>query len=224
MQDGVDLINAVARHPETGRRLARKLWAFFVNETAAPADDFVNEISGEYYRSGFEMRPVVRRVLMSRHFRDSSNYFARYSWPAEFVARAIKEVGWRGFSVNDAIGPMTNMGQQLFEPPDVNGWELGRGWYSTGAMLSRMNFAAQLATNQRFNLRDDARGFGRSPESLLSYMLDRLTPASFDRAALTALLDYLRAGGSWTGSDAQLLTKAPGLVHLLVGAGEYQLV
>jgi uncharacterized protein (DUF1800 family) len=224
MQDGLDLINAVARHPETGRRLARKLWAFFVGETAASADDFVNEISGEYYRNGYEMRPVIRRVLMSRHFRDGSSHFARYSWPAEFVARAIKEVGWRGFSVNDAIGPMTNMGQQLFEPPDVNGWELGRGWYSTGAMLSRMNFAAQLATNQRFNLRDEARPFGRSPESLLSYMLDRLTPATFERGAITSLLDYLRAGGSWTGSDAQLLTKAPGLVHLLVGAGEYQLV
>jgi hypothetical protein len=91
-------------------------------------------------------------------------------------------------------------------------------------MLSRMNFAAQLATNQRFNLRDESRAFGRSPESLLSYMLDRLTPATFERRATIALLDYLRAGGSWTGSDAQLLTKAPGLVHLLVGAGEYQLV
>jgi uncharacterized protein (DUF1800 family) len=224
MQDGIDLINAVARHPETGRRLARKLWSFFVSETASPAEDFVNEIAGEYYRSGYEMRTVVRRVLMSRHFRDASSQFARYSWPTEFVARAIKEVGWRGFSVNDAIGPMTNMGQQLFEPPDVNGWELGRGWYSTGAMLSRMNFAAQLATNQRFNLRDDARQFGRTPESLLTYMLDRLTPATFERRAVIALIDYLNAGGSWTGSDAQLLTKAPGLVHLLVGAGEYQLV
>jgi hypothetical protein len=87
-----------------------------------------------------------------------------------------------------------------------------------------MNFAAQLATNQRFNLRDDARQFGRTPEALLTYMLDRLTPATFERRAVIALLDYLNAGGSWTGSDAQLLTKAPGLVHLLVGAGEYQLV
>ena len=82
------------------------------------------------------------------------NYYKRYSWPVEFVVRAIKEVGWAGFSVNDALTPLVNMGQQLFEPPDVNGWELGPGWFSSGAMLARMNFAAQLATNQKFNLRD----------------------------------------------------------------------
>ena len=35
-----------------------------------------------------------------------------------------------------------------------------------------------------------------------------------------ALLDYVRAGGTWTGSDTQLLNKAGGLVHLLTGSGE----
>ena len=62
--------------------------------------------------------------------------FARYSWPVEFVVRAIKETGWAGFSVDSALTPMLNMGQSLFEPPDVNGWELGQGWFSTGAMLT----------------------------------------------------------------------------------------
>lgn len=224
MQDGLDLINAVARHPETGRRLARKLYAFFVSEQGAPDESFVNDVAAEYYRSNFEMKPVVRRILFSRQFRDPSSYFARYSWPAEFVARAIKEVGWRGLSVDSALTPMTNMGQQLFEPPDVNGWELGRGWYSTGAMLSRMNFAATLATNQRFNIRDESRAFGQSPSSLLSFYLDRLTPAAYEGDSYRMLVDYLGAGGSWTGSDAQLLAKGPGLVHLIVGSGEYQLV
>ena len=37
-------------------------------------------------------------------------------------------------------------------------------------------------------------------------------------------LNFAHAGGGWTGSDQQLLTKTPGLVHLVVGAGEYQLV
>ena len=36
MQDGLDLIDAVARHPATGPRLARKLYDFFVNEVDTP--------------------------------------------------------------------------------------------------------------------------------------------------------------------------------------------
>ena len=87
-----------------------------------------------------------------------------------------------------------------------------------------MNFASQLATNQRVNLRDLARGSRQSPETLVSFMPDRLTAAPFAREPYQALLDYARAGGAWTGTDAQLLTKAAGIAHLIVGSGDYQLV
>jgi hypothetical protein len=140
------------------------------------------------------------------------------------VARSLKEVGWNGFSVNSALNPLISMGQQLFEPPDVNGWELGPGWFSSGAMLARMNFAATLANNQRFNLRDEMRGKVDSSDSLLSAMLDRLTAPEFGRDAYSALQDYARAGGAWTGSDTQLAAKSSGLAHLIVGAGDYQLI
>jgi uncharacterized protein (DUF1800 family) len=224
MQDGVDLINAVARHPATGPRLARKLYAYFINETDAPDEALIQDLAKIYYSSGFEIKPVVRRLLTATQFHDERNWYRRYSWPVEFVARSLKEVGWNGFSLANALTPLLNMGQQLFEPPDVNGWELGAGWFSSGGMLARMNFAAQLATNQKFNLRDLARRDGRTPEALLSFVLDRLTPSEFAPGAYNALLDYVRAGGNWTGSEDQLATKTSGLVHLVLGSGDYQVV
>jgi uncharacterized protein (DUF1800 family) len=224
MQDGVDLINAVAAHPATGPRLARKLYQFFISEVSQPDPALIAELADIYYRSRFEMKPVVEHLLLSPQFVAQANRYARYSWPAEFVARSIKEVGWIGFSVNDALGPMSNMGQQLFEPPDVAGWDLGTSWFSSGAMLTRMNFASQLATNQKFRLRDIARGAKESPDALVSMFLDRLTAAPFAREPYQALRDYARAGAAWTGSDAQLLIKAAGLTHLIVGSGDYQLV
>ena len=139
--------------------------------------------------------------------------------------RALKEVGYLGFSVNDALTPLINMGQQLYEPPDVNGWELGPGWFSTGGMLARMNFAAQLATNQKFALRDAARPSKGSPRhARRTFAVDRLSLPSLDAQVMNTLTDYVRAGGAWVGSDTQLLNKSGGLFHLLTGAGEYQFV
>ena len=224
MQDGEDLITAVARHPATGPRLATKLYQFFVNEVDTPDAGLINEISQIYYSSDFEIAPMVRRLLTSPQFHDQRNWYKRYSWPVEFVARSLKEVGMNGFSLSNALTPLVNMGQQIFEPPDVNGWELGRGWFSTGGMLARMNFAAQLATNQKFNLRDVARAQGKTPEALLSFVLERLTPPELASSSYNALLDYARAGITWNGSDDQLATKTSGLVHLVVGSGDYQLV
>ncbi len=226
IQDGIDLINAVAAHPATGPRLARKLYRFFISETDTPDPALIEKMSSLYYRGNFEMRPVVAQLFLSQPFMSPALRYTRYSWPVEFVARAIKEVGWAGFSISDAnvLTPLLNMGQQLFEPPDVNGWELGPGWFSSGAMLGRMNFAATLAANQKFNLRDTTRGLASSAEELVALMANRLTPAPFTTNGYNALVDYTRAGGAWTGSDTQLATKASGLAHLIVGSGEYQLV
>jgi uncharacterized protein (DUF1800 family) len=224
MQDGLDLIDAVARHPATGPRLALKLYRYFVSEVGQPDTRLIQELAQTYYDGNFEMRPLVRRLLMSPQFSDPANRYTRYAWPVEFVARAIKEIGWAGFSVNDALTPLANMGQQLFEPPDVNGWELGPGWFSSGAMVARMNFASQLAANQRFNLRDLTRGQAPTADALVRLMTDRLTASPFTREAETALSTYASAGITWNGSDAQLVTKAAGLAHLIAASGNYQLL
>lgn len=225
MQDGLDLINAVARHPLTGPRLARKLYAYFVNEVDAPDERLISEMSAIYYSSNFDMKPVLAHLFLSQAFTDERNRFARYSWPVELVARSLKEVGHVGYSVNDALTPLVNMGQQLFEPPDVNGWDLGRGWFSTGGMLARMNFAAALATNQKFNLRDASRGSAaQNPEALVTFMLERMSAPPFGTESRRALVDYAAAGAAWPASDGTLATKAAGLVHLIAGSGDYQLV
>ncbi|HEV3139895.1 MAG TPA: DUF1800 domain-containing protein [Vicinamibacterales bacterium] len=224
MQDGIDLINALAANPNTGRYLAAKLYRFFVSEVGDPDPAFVDNIAATYQQSGYDMKSVVRAVLLSPQFRSAGAEFARYSWPVEFIIRALKDIGWRGFSVNDALTPMANMGQTLFEPPNVSGWSLGQDWFSTGAMLSRMNFAAQLATNQKFNLATAAKPNGGSPDSLLAYFLDQLVTAPLQDTVVAELTNYLHATGPWTGSDTQLQSKAAGLVHLIAGLPEYQLV
>jgi uncharacterized protein (DUF1800 family) len=195
-----------------------------VSEVEAPDEEFVQSIAGIYLRNDTEMKPVIKAVLMSPQFMDPSHFYQRYSWPVEFVVRMLKEVGHVGFSVDSAATPMINMGQQLFEPPDVNGWELGPAWFSTAGMLSRMNFAAQLATNQRVALRDLGRPHGATPESLVEFVADALSSPAPAPEVSAALVDYVRAGGTWTASDAQLLNKSGGLFHLMTSSGDFQFV
>jgi Protein of unknown function (DUF1800) len=116
---------------------------------------------------------------------------------------------------------MVNMGQVLYEPPDVAGWEQGAGWISTGGVLARMNFAAQLTRTQAAGLVSAVKPYAKTPDAVLSYFIDQLAPATYDDSAYNELRSYLTASGAWTGSDTQLRAKVPGLVHLIVGSGEY---
>ncbi len=223
LQDGLDLIDALCAHPETGRRLARKLWNFFVSEMTLPDPAWVDEVAGVFRAGHYEMKPVLRYILRSPQFLDPAHYFARYSWPVEYVVRAMKELGWSGFSVNSALTPLTNMGQTLFEPPDVAGWEPGAGWISTNTMLARMNFAATLAANQKFNLASAAKGAARNPESLLAYLEGRFSMLDVSAETYRDLLAYAGTG-TWTGTDAQVQARVAGLSRLMVGSGEYVFV
>jgi uncharacterized protein (DUF1800 family) len=225
MQDGIDLINGLAAHPNTARYLAAKLYRFFVTDFGAVNVTFVNRVASVYLQSSGDMKAVMREVLLSPEFWDGSAIFGRYSWPVEYVTRAFKDIGWTGFSVNDALTPLSNMGQILLEPPDVAGWDAGQSWFSTSAMLARMNFASSLAGNQRFNLATavKAANASKTPEALLSYFVEGLASAPLDPSVTTELSNYLHANGAWTASDAQLQAKASGVVHLIAGSPEYQL-
>ena len=136
MQDGIDLIDRAGHGiPRPAPRLARKLWTFFVSEVDAPDECSSTRSPAAYYlRATTTSRRWCATLLLSPQFKDPASYFARYSWPVEFVVRAAQGGRLaRASRCNSALDPLVNMGQQLFEPPDVNGWELGPGWFSTAA-------------------------------------------------------------------------------------------
>ena len=224
MQDGLDLIGALASHPETARRLVTKLYTFFVSETSSPEPAFIDQLATVYLQNDTAIKPVMRALLNSPSFKDESSFFARYAWPVEFVVRSMKETGWTGFSAGSALAPLVAMGQQLFEPPDVAGWMLGQNWFSTGAMLARMNFASTLAGNQKFNLATAASAARSTSQAVVDYLLTRITPADMEAATYADLVTYAGGGPAWTGSDTQLQTKSSGLAHLLLGSPGYQFV
>ena len=136
----------------------------------------------------------------------------------------LKDVGWTGFSLGDTLTPLSNMGQNLYDPPDVAGWDLGASWFSTGSMLARMNFASQLAGNQKFRLATAATPHTSTPENLLAFVLDALRTAPLHGDVTQSLKDYLNATGPWTANPTQVQNKVAGLVHLVAGTPEYQFV
>jgi len=224
MQDGIDFITALATHPATAERLARKVWNFFVSEDLPPDPEYLRGATSIYLGNDTRIKPLVQYTLQSRWFQNPATWHSRYAWPVEYAVRAVKEVGFLGFSVDNMRAPLIAMGQTLYEPPDVAGWELGKGWFSTGAMLARMNFAATIAANQRFNLASAAANAKDSPDTFLEFFLERLSPAPFDTQPLDALKAYIVDGGAWTGSTAQLQSKGAGVARLIVGSSEYQLM
>ena len=179
---------------------------------------FVNTLANVHLSSSYNMKSVMRALFLSRGLHPP----LRALRVAGRVRRAGDQRGrMGGLLVSGATGALANMGQILYEPPDVAGWDLGQNWFSSGTMLARMNLGSTLTSNQKFNLRDAAKPFGKTADSLLSWMLDRMPMADYDSNTYNDLRSFLTSS-TWTGSDAQLLTKASGLAHVILAAPQYQ--
>ena len=231
------MLRILAEHPATAERMCRKLFAFFAYPN--PSNEALLPLQEAWQQSRGSIREVLRALFLSAAFSSARAWRALIKSPAEFVIGSIRALG--GTVTPRAVVPlMARMGQDLFNPPSVKGWDGGTAWISTSTLFERFNFAASLTTQRG--------GEGTShvdPETLLrgvtptshAELLDRALEPLLDgdvppstRAALLAYLstpdpDPKRPSAAlpfaW---DARMVDeKLRGLLHLILASPEYQL-
>jgi hypothetical protein len=139
-----EVVKLVCAHPATGRHLAWRLWTFFVHEHPTDAD--LQPLVDAYHQHDHSIGEVMRALLNAPAFFSSAAYRARVKSPVEFVVGAIRalELPVTGQGLPQL---MATMGQDLFDPPNVSGWDgdkVSANWVSTQAWMSRVNFVNAL--------------------------------------------------------------------------------
>ena len=140
--DGDDVIRLVTSTPACARFISRKLLKFFSHPE--PSAREVEAAAAVFAREGGDVAAVLRHVLLAPAFRSEVSYRSLVKSPAELVVGAVKVAGLAAVP-SWAPESMARMGQTLFAPPTVKGWDGGGAWLSAGALLERMRFAARLA-------------------------------------------------------------------------------
>ena len=150
--NGEDIIDIICRQPSTARFICRHLYNFFVADEpqvpawpTTPAQDqaALEMLEAEYFRSNFDVRSVLRTLFNSEFFKNSR--FQKVKSPAELVAgvmRLVDDYTGPKPRVHEIAGACGYMGQELLNPPTVEGWHTGREWIDSGALVERINFAS----------------------------------------------------------------------------------
>jgi uncharacterized protein (DUF1800 family) len=188
--NGEDIINIVARQPATARFVSRHLYNFFVaDEPQVPAwqhtppqdPDAIKMLEDEYFRSGYNIRDMLRVLFNADFFKKAR--FAKVKSPADTVVGTMRLVGDYTFpkpGLNAVALTIRYMGQDLLNPPTVEGWHTGREWIDSGTLVERINFTADNVGNmnlpgvQAIINRLRAKGSTLSPEQLVDGCLQML--------------------------------------------------
>jgi len=229
---GEDVVQILAGRPETARYLAKKLITFFCMDN--PDDSFVQRISDSYISNKQNIKAVLSDIFTSNEFRSSKSYHAKIKSPAEYVIGTMKLLHVEKLD-GDLPSVMARMGQNLFEPPNVKGWDGGMAWIATDTLMERFNFANRISTT-KFDAKEGyinpevlAKQFGsKNAKDMVDYFLARLVDEDVPSSARKKLLEYVSTGidGSelTTLPDAKTLDiKMRGLLHLIMTLPSYQL-
>jgi uncharacterized protein (DUF1800 family) len=147
IDEGKRVLDILARHPSTARNIAFKLAQRFVHDTPPPS--LVDRAARTFLRSDGNLKEVVRTIVTSPEFFDVDVRLAKVKTPFEFVASAVRATGAEvrtGQAINRALGEM-GMPLYMCQPP--TGYdEVAAAWISSGALVTRINFAVALTGGQ----------------------------------------------------------------------------
>jgi uncharacterized protein (DUF1800 family) len=140
--NGDDIIDILVSKPTCAQFIGRKLWRFFVEDE--PTKEIVDAVAERLHAHKFEMRPLLREIFASAEFYSDRVMASQIKSPVQFIVQTSKLLDAPPPAPIAAQNAMRQMGQILFAPPNVKGWDGGREWISTSTLLFRDNFANYL--------------------------------------------------------------------------------
>ena len=158
-----DVCDILARHPQTARFLTTKLFKFFVHDNPSIPD--IDKLSKVYLDSQFDIRAVLETIFTSDVFYSDAARFAKIKSPAEFCVTAIRACDAPLSAARDLPRSLANMGQDLFNPPNVKGWSEGRDWINTRTLMARDNFASGLTDEMKNRVSLEGRLRAMAPDN-----------------------------------------------------------
>jgi len=232
--NGEDIIDIICQHPATARFIAGKLYNFFVADAADPSA--IQELADEFTRTQGHIGSVMQTLLLSDWFRSEGVRFARVKSPAEMVAGTARLAGSHqtaDWSIVNLVLDANFMGQEILNPPSVEGWHTGAEWVDTGTLVERVNAAGKEMGDlnqpgvQAMVARLRSRGKTLSPAELVEACLEMTGHLRVSPATLGHLVEFVSSQGDLSFElgtvDSCAEPRVAELLQLIVATREYQL-
>jgi uncharacterized protein (DUF1800 family) len=144
--DGPDIVDFIlgtdpAHKQIAAKFIATKMWTYFAYPDPEPA--VVTELANAFLANDLLVEDLVRAIFLHPNFVSPQAMNGLVRSPAEWVAACMRVINITAEDANPQWY-MGDMGQALFEPPNVSGWRPNEYWLTTSQLWSRANFVNYL--------------------------------------------------------------------------------
>ena len=245
--NGRDVVNLILQKEACAKFMVGKLWEFFAYET--PEDAVVADLAETFRKADYQVKPVLREIFLSKEFYAGKAMASQIKCPVQYLAQMLKELEMDSSPMGFPIMGQLQLGQVLFMPPNVAGWDWGKAWINTNTLLTRYNLAGMLIKGRagggmrgemmgenmqdmkRFRERAGASGKGpefskiagetdrNETEKLVDSLIGRFFCVEIPAKARASFIEYADSKKGVSFTDQELGE----LCHLMLSTPHYQL-
>jgi len=152
--EGLEVLHMLATSPATAHFISEKLAVRFVSDN--PPAALVDKMAASFLASDGDIRTVLRTMFHAPEFWGADVYRAKVKTPEEFMISAVRASGAQVNNPQGLVQALDKLGMPLYGMQTPNGYSwMGEDWVSTGALVSRMNFALVLSGDKLPGTRTD---------------------------------------------------------------------
>lgn len=201
-----EVLDWILAQPAAAWHIARKLLAEFI--TTEPSNALVECTATRLVELDWHIGALTQELLASKAFFAPEARRARIAGPVEWIARAVRRLGFN-VPPRDLARQAAEMSQSLLRPPSVKGWDGGEVWINAGTWTARHNAALEGLARHSDAALQAALGKPTSKAHAADLALDGLLPG-LDQAS--DLRQALAAEAETCATDADALRLATALV------------
>jgi uncharacterized protein (DUF1800 family) len=231
---GDDIVRICLEQKSAPAFIVGKLYRFLVSETIPATTELLEPLAQLFRQSDYNFGALVETVLRSNLFFSPIVYRTRVKAPVDFALGIVRAL--EGQPGTPALGQaLEGLGQNLFYPPSVKGWDGGAAWLNGQTLLFRQNLALALTSTQdnRFGRRTDPAVLARehhrqTARELVDFFVQLFLQGDVPPDAHAGLVHYLEHAHTqkvpvyWTPQDAAD-HRVRTLCHLVLALPEFQL-
>jgi uncharacterized protein (DUF1800 family) len=140
--NGDDVIAQIVAQPQAARFITAKLWNYFAGQP--PSDELNDALAAIFRENGNNFKPFLRVMFRSEEFYDPAIVRNQVKGPVQWLVGTASVLKCDLPPTEICDGITRRLGQDLFAPPNVKGWDGGISWITTTTLLDRYNTAALL--------------------------------------------------------------------------------
>ena len=139
-----DAVEVICAQPRCAEFLAGKLWEFYAYPRPEPA--LVKSLAAHYRKTGLHTGELLRMIFTRPEFYSPRARATQVKSPVQWMVQAARETGRQLLPPGVALPLAAELGQNLFMPPSVKGWDGGTAWVNSATLIRRSNTALLFST------------------------------------------------------------------------------